>query len=141
MRAIFPILRFHTLFYPIESPPPPPPPSQKGEMEHKLRVCYQYNYTFADVINLALYSDVTFLRPKGKSFSFISFSTLYFTTPIQSYASLFPNKKSVSLFSRMSVVFKNTLGMLPIIVNIPYRDELYFAFKKTNIYKISVFDL
>ena len=115
----FPILRFHALFYPIESPPAP---SQKGEKEHKLRVCYQYNPTFADVINLALYFDATFLRPKGKSFSFIYFSTLYLTTPILSYASLYPNKKSVLLFSWMSVVFKNTLGMLPIIVDIPYTD-------------------
>ena len=52
----------------------------------KLRVCYQYYPTFADVISLVLYSDETFLRPKGKSFPFLSLNTRWLITPILSYA-------------------------------------------------------
>ena len=78
-------------------------------------------------------------RTKGKLFLLFSFSIRWLITSILSYTGFYPNIVSVLLFSQISLVFKNTLGVLPTIVNIPYTDEPSFAFKVVHICKINAF--
>ena len=73
---------------------------------NKLRCTYHFDHTFANVISLARRSTSTYLRQKGKSFSFFfSFTKWRLITRILSYADFSPNAIADFLFSQMSMFF------------------------------------